>query len=211
MSSTQTSEQNSGAAASHASSSSSKSSADWQKYYDLLVKRRELALKPSNKSKSAAWWNFFDLVLVKDPATGSATNVVLKCTLCDQQLSSSNTSRIAESHLAKGGCSKIKSNAGTAAEVAARLHAKKPVEEVQHQGEVNALERLMAKKRKAETPSVAHAFMKPDQQLKAREALGDFFLEASEAVAVNLVGHPAMLKFCALVGIKPMTRQVTLQ
>ena len=84
-------------------------------------------------------------------------------------------------------------------------------EEVQHTGEVNALERLMAKKRKSETPSVAHAFMKPDQQLKAREALADFFLEASDAVAVNLIGHSALLKFCALVGIKPMTRQVILQ
>ena len=69
--------------------------------------------------------------------------------------------------------------------MADKLHAKKPAEEVQHKGEVNALERLMAKKRKAETPSVAHAFLKPDQQLKAREALADFFLEASEAVAVN--------------------------
>ncbi|DBA89417.1 TPA: hypothetical protein ACH3X1_004052 [Trebouxia sp. C0004] len=49
--------------------------------------------------------------------------------------------------------------------------------------------------------------MRADQQLKAREALADFFLEASEAVAVNLIGHSAMLKFCALVGIKPMTRQ----
>ncbi|DBA92461.1 TPA: hypothetical protein ACH3X1_002694 [Trebouxia sp. C0004] len=49
--------------------------------------------------------------------------------------------------------------------------------------------------------------MRADQQLKAREALADFFLEASEAVAVNLIGHSAMLKFCALVGIKSMTRQ----
>jgi len=53
MSSTQRSEQSEGAAASYASSSS-KSSADWQKYYDVLVKRRDLALKASNKSKSAA-------------------------------------------------------------------------------------------------------------------------------------------------------------
>ena len=68
----------------------------------------------------------------------------------------------------------------------------------------------MAKKRKAETPSVAHAFLKPDQHLKAREALADFFLEASEAVAVNLIGHSSLLKFCALVGVKPMTRQVSL-
>lgn len=151
-----------------------------------------------------------EIVLVKDPVTGTAANVVLKCTLCDQQLSSSNTSRIAESHLVKGGCSKIKCNAGIAAEVADRLHAKKPAEEVQHKGEVNALEMLMARKRKAETSSVAHASMKPDQQLKAREALAGFFLKASEVVAVNLIGHLALLKFCALVGIKPMTRQVSL-
>lgn len=157
MSSTQRSEQSEGAAS--YASRSSRSSADWQKYYDLLVKRRDSALKPSNKSNSAAWWNFFEVVLVKDPVTGTAANVVLKCTLCDQQLSSSNTSRIAESHLVKGGCSKIKCNAGIAAEVADRLHAKKPAEEVQHQGEVNALQRLMAKKRKAETPSIAHSFL----------------------------------------------------
>ncbi|DBA84868.1 TPA: hypothetical protein ACH3X1_005888 [Trebouxia sp. C0004] len=168
MSSTQRSEQSEGAAVSYASSSS-KSSADWQKYYDLLLKCT--ALKPSNKTKSAAWWNFFEIVLVKDVVTGTAANVLLKCTLCDQQLSSSNTSRIAESHLLKGGCPKIKYNAGIAAEVADRLHAKKPAEEVQHKGEVNALERLVAKKRKAETPSVAHAFMRADQQLKTRKHL----------------------------------------
>ena len=210
MPNAQTSELSEGAAASNASSSSCKSSADWQKYHDLLVRRRDLALKPGNKSHSAAWWNFFEVVLVRDPFTGTAANVFLKCTLCNQQLSSSNTSRIAESHLAKGGCSKIKCNAAIAAEVADKLHAKKPGEEVQHKGEVSALERLMAKKRKAETPSVAHAFLKPDQHLKAREALADFFLEASEAVAVNLIGHSSLLKFCALVGVKPMTRQVSL-
>ena len=207
MSSSQATEQNRGAAASQTSSSSTKSCADWQKYYDLLVKRRDAALKPGNKSKSAAWWNFFELVLEKDSVTSSATNVLLKCTLCSQHLSSSNTSRIAESHLAKGGCSKIKCNATIAAEVSDRLHTRKAADEVQHAGEVNALERLMAKKRKAETPSVAHAFMKPEQQLKAREALADFFLEASDAVAVNLIGHSALLKFCGLVGIKPMCRQ----
>ena len=59
MSNAQTSELSEGAAASNASSSSCKSSADWQKYYDLLVRRRDLALKPGNKSHSAAWWNFF--------------------------------------------------------------------------------------------------------------------------------------------------------
>ena len=47
MSSTQRSEQSEGVAASYASSSS-KSSADWQKYYDLLVKRRDTAVNPSN-------------------------------------------------------------------------------------------------------------------------------------------------------------------
>lgn len=111
MSSTQRSEQSEGAAASYASSSS-KSSADWQKYYDLLVKRRDTAVNPSNKAKSAAWWNFFDIVLVKDPVTRTAANVLLKCMLCDQQLSSSNTSRIAESHLLKGGCPKINAMLG---------------------------------------------------------------------------------------------------
>ncbi|DBA79985.1 TPA: hypothetical protein ACH3X1_008188 [Trebouxia sp. C0004] len=162
----QKSEQDEGAAVSYASSNS-KSSADWQKYFDLQGKRRDTALNPSNKTKSAAWWNFFEIVLVKDPVTGPAANVLLKCTLCDQQLSSSNTSRIAESHLLKGGCPKIKCNARIAAEVADRLHAKKPPQEVQHKGEVNALERLVAKKRTAETPSVAHAIMRADQQLKA--------------------------------------------
>ena len=98
MSSSQATEQTpQRAAASHASSSSTKSSADWHKYYDLLVKRREAALKPG-KSKTAAWWNFFEIVLVKDPFTSSPTNVLLKCTLCNQELSSNNTSRIAESH-----------------------------------------------------------------------------------------------------------------
>lgn len=178
-------------------------------YYDLLVKRREGALKPGNKSKSAAWWEFFEVVVLRDPVTTAATNVLLKCTLCEQQLSSSNPTRLADSHLSHGGCLKIKTSAATAAEVADRL-TKKQTEPVQHQGERNALEQLLSKKRKAETPSVAHAFMKPEQQVKAREALGDFFLEASDAVAVNMIGHPSLLRFCNLVGIKPMTRQVNL-
>lgn len=79
MSNAQTSESSEGAAASNAfSRSSCKSSADWQKYYDLLVRRRDLALKPGNKSKSAAWWNFVEVVLVRDPFTGTAANVFLK-------------------------------------------------------------------------------------------------------------------------------------
>ena len=82
MSNTQTSELSDGAAASNASSSSCKSSADWQKYLELLVRRRDLALKPGNKSKSAAWCNFFEVVLVKDPFTGTAASVFLKCPLC---------------------------------------------------------------------------------------------------------------------------------
>ena len=114
MLSSQATQQSESAAASQASSST-KSSADHRKYYDLLVKRREAALKPGSNSKTAAWWKFFEVLLVTDPVTISATNVLLKCLLCHQELSSSNTSRIAESHLAKGGCSKIKSNADVAA------------------------------------------------------------------------------------------------
>ena len=75
MSNAQTSELSEGAAASNASSSSCKSRADWQKYYDLPVRRRDLALKPGNKSHSAAWWNFFEVVLVRDPFTGTAANL----------------------------------------------------------------------------------------------------------------------------------------
>ena len=116
-------EQDHGAAASQTSSSVTKSSAEWYAYYDLLVKRRDAALKPGSKGKPAAWWNFLEIVLEKDLATSMATNVLLKCTLCSQQLSSSNPSRIAESHIAKGGCSKIKSNATIAAEVSDRVQS----------------------------------------------------------------------------------------
>ena len=169
--------QNEGAAASQSSSSTGKSSAEIEKSYSLLVKRRQSALQPGSKGKGAAWWEYFEVKILRDPVTNAATNVLLKCTLCEQQLSSSNPTRIAETHLVKGGCFKIKTSAAIAAAVSDCL-IKQPAEPVQHQGEVNALQVLMSKKRKSETPSVAHAFMKPEQQVKAREALGDFFLEA---------------------------------
>ncbi|KAL0036280.1 hypothetical protein WJX77_000130 [Trebouxia sp. C0004] len=137
MISSQAAAQSEGAAASQASSSTGRSSADLEKHYSLLVKRRETALKPSNKSKGAAWWAYFKVKLLRDPVTDAATNVLLKCTLCEQQLSSSNPTRIAETHLVKGGCLEIKTSAATAATVSDRL-IKQPAEPVQHQGEVNA-------------------------------------------------------------------------
>ncbi|KAL3138247.1 hypothetical protein ABBQ32_006065 [Trebouxia sp. C0010 RCD-2024] len=175
MISSQAAAQGEGAAASQASSSTGKSSADVEKHCSLLLKRRETALKPSTKSKGAAWWDFFEVKILRDPVTNAATNVLLKCTLCEQQLSSNNPTRLAETHLVKGGCLKIKTSAATVATISDRL-IKQPAEPVQHQGEVNALEKLMSKKRRSETPSVAHASMKKEQQVKAREALGDFFL-----------------------------------
>ncbi|DBA91164.1 TPA: hypothetical protein ACH3X1_016019 [Trebouxia sp. C0004] len=45
-----------------------------------------------------------------------AWNVGLKCKICDAFLSSSNPSRIASTHLMKGGCPKIKGDADIATE-----------------------------------------------------------------------------------------------
>ena len=122
--SSQAAAQGEGAAASQASSSTGKSSADLEKHYGLLVKCRETALKPSSKTKGAAWWDFFEVNILRDPVTNAATNVLLKCTLCEQQLSPSNPTRLAETHLVKGGCLKIKACAATAATVSERLISK---------------------------------------------------------------------------------------
>ena len=103
------------------SSGNSKTSEEWLALYSLLCKRRTAALKPGNKSSS--WWKYFDIVLITDPVTSKATNVVLKCLLCKNSLSSSNPSRIADTHLTKGGCPKIKTDVEVAAEVADRLVA----------------------------------------------------------------------------------------
>ncbi|DBA83979.1 TPA: hypothetical protein ACH3X1_006468 [Trebouxia sp. C0004] len=95
----------------------------------------------------------------------------------------------------KGGCPKIKGDADIASEVSEAFQ-KHPVEIGQPQAEVNALQLLMnklLKKRQVAIgpgsvhgqPSAAHAFMSKDQQAKAREALADFFLEGSDAVALN--------------------------
>lgn len=96
------------AAASQSSTAVSKTKEELLSYHSTLKKCREAALKPGGKSKAANWWKYLEVLLVTDPVTNDATNVLLQCFLCNNQLSASNPSRIADSHLAKGGCNKVK-------------------------------------------------------------------------------------------------------
>ncbi len=201
---------------SQTASSDKKTSAECKKYFEVLLERKKAADNGKGKGKPADWWQYLTVILQTDPNDpNEAWNVALKCKFCEAFLSSSNPSRIAGTHLMKGGCPKIKGDADIATEVSEAFR-KHPVESVQPQDEVNALQLLMNKKRKLGQgsvhgqPSAAHAFMSKDQQAKAREALADFFLEGSDAVALNMCEHPALVRFCKLVGVKPLCRKVSI-
>ena len=204
------------ASSSQTSSSDKKTSAEWKRYFEVLLERKKAADNGKGKGKPADWWQHLTVILQTDPNDpNKAWNVALKCKFCDAFLSSSNPSRIASTHLMKGGCPKIKGDADIATEVSEAFQ-KHPIESGQPQAEVNALQLLMNKKRKLGQgsvhgqPSAAHAFMSKDQQAKAREALADFFLEGSDAVALNMCEHPALVRFCKLVGVKPLCRKVSI-
>ncbi|DBA94991.1 TPA: hypothetical protein ACH3X1_002514 [Trebouxia sp. C0004] len=130
---------------SQTSSSGKKTSADWKRYFEVLLERKKAADNGRGKGKPA------------DIATEFS-----------------------------------------------EAFQKHPVESSQPQSEVNALQLLMNKKRKLAIglgsvhgqPFAARAFMSKNQQAKAREALADFFLEGSDAVALNMCEHPVPKGTC---------------
>ena len=71
------------------------------KRYEGLVTVRTKAVK----GKGAWYWTHLEPILVRNPDTGLAKSVKLKCCLCDSVFSASNPSRTASEHLKRGTCS----------------------------------------------------------------------------------------------------------
>jgi osmotically-inducible protein OsmY len=110
------------ASSSQTSSTDKKTSAEWKKYFEVLLERKKAAGKGKGKGKPADWWQYLTVILQTDPSDPEkAWNVALQCQFCEAFLSSSNPSRMASTHLMKGGCPKVRGDADIATEVSAAL------------------------------------------------------------------------------------------
>lgn len=187
------------------SQSSDTASSKVEKRYSELAKRREKALRGTKGT--ARWWKYFDIVCTRDKDSDAMTGVHLLCKLCDTKLSASNESRIADSHLKHAGCSKVKSDPETAATVVAAFVKEGAAPEPADEDEQQILQQVQNKKRKAQ-PSVADVYLSQDKQNALSTAFYDFFLEASDCVAMHSCEHPAVKRFCKMVGIPPLNRKV---
>ena len=134
------------------------------KRFSELEKRREKALKDTKGT--ARWWKFFAVVCTRDKDTDEITAVHLQCSLCDMQLSATNESRIATSHLKNAACSKVSTEPEAAAVVAKAFIKSAESASGQHDpDEQEALAQLQNKKRKASSQSsVADVFLSKEKQ-----------------------------------------------
>ena len=182
----------SGVAPSDSSQTTSDPGSKVAKRFSELEKRREKALKDTRGT--ARWWKFFTVVCTCDKDTDEITAVHLQCSLCDMQLSATNESRIATSHLKNAACSKVKTDPEAAAVVAKAFIKSAESASGQHDpDEQEALAQLQSKKRKASSQSsVADVFLSKEKQQAYTMALYDFFLENSDCVAMQACEHPAL-------------------
>ena len=129
------------------------------KRFSELEKRRAKALKDTKGT--ARWWKFFTVVCTRDKDTDEITAVHLQCSLCDTQLSATNESRIATSHLKNAACSKVKTDPEAAAVVAkAFIKSAESASGQRDPDEQEALAQLQNKTRKASSQSsVAVVFL----------------------------------------------------
>ena len=64
-------------------------------------------------------------------------------------------------------------------------------------------------KRKATQPLIKDVYLSKEKQDNLTMALYDFFLESSDCVALHVCEHTALQKFCALAGLPPLNRKVS--
>ena len=123
-------------------------------------------------------------------------------------MSASNESRIADTHLTHAGCSKVKSvPETTTTEIVAFITEADAAPEPADEDEQQTLQQVQNKKRKAQ-PSLADVYLSQDKQNALSAAIYDFFLEASDCVAMHSCEHPALKRFCKIIGIPPLNRKV---
>lgn len=181
-----------------------------EKRYAELSRRRANAL--SDAKGTARWWKFLEVMRKVDTESEETLAVWLRCVLCQAELSASNESRIATSHLKKAGCSKVKATPDLALEVlaafgpAADSAASETAPDVTEEEALQQLDR----KRKASQPLIKDVYLSKEKQEDLTMALYDFFLESSDCVAMHVCEHPALKKFCKLAGLPPLNRKVSI-
>ncbi len=79
-----------------------------EKRFVELSRRRTNAL--NDAKGTARWWKFLEVLRKTDPVSEETIAVQLRCLLCQTELSASNESRIATSHLRNAGCCKVQAS-----------------------------------------------------------------------------------------------------
>ena len=163
------------------------------------------------KPGSAAWWRYLWPVLVLEEETGKAIDLKLSCLLCDSTFSASNESRIDGTHLNGGACSAWKHNDDLAHEIALAFltPAEQPHAAADKTNETGHLDEPAEKKRKVQSTVFDFAVTK-EQEAQIKQCIGNWFMEASDAMAPHAIEHPRANELFKRLGCQPVTRQVTI-
>ena len=181
-----------------------------EKRFVELSRRRTNAL--SDAKGTARWWKFLEVLRKTDPVSEETIAVQLRCLLCQTELSASNESRIATSHLRNAGCSKVKASPDLALAVLAafgKAAENAAPESTPDATDEEALQQL-DKKRKANQPLIKDVYLSKEKQEDLAMALYDFFLECSDCVAMHVCEHPSLKRFCSKAGLPPLNRKVSI-
>ena len=139
------------------------------------------------------------------------TGVKLQCVKCNSLLSSSNPSRIADTHIKAAGCKAIKQNAELGQEVADALVKRKTPADAIDVDDDAALEDFQqtVAKTSAKQTNIKSFGLNKEQSNQFRKAVATFFLEASDCVAMHAVDHPAFKQIFQMLNVAPVCRQVS--
>ncbi|KAL3150367.1 hypothetical protein ABBQ32_000206 [Trebouxia sp. C0010 RCD-2024] len=139
----------------------------------------------SDAKGTARWWRFLEVLHKTDPVSEGTIAVQLRCLLCQPELSASNESRIATSHLRNAGYSKVKASPDLALAVLAafgKAADNAAPESTPDATDEEALQQL-DKKRRANHPLIKDVYLSQEKQEDLTMALHGFFLERSDCVA----------------------------
>ena len=138
------------------------------------------------KPGSAAWWRYFRPMLGRDR---QATDVKLSCLLCGSTCNASNESRIDGTHLNSGACSAVKHDDELA------LAFLTPAEQPQGLAAAGKIDETAQPDEPAEKKRKVHFLVfdfavTKEQQAEIRKCIGNWFMEASDAMAPHAIEHP---------------------
>ena len=118
-------------------------------------------------------------------------------------MSASNESRTADTYLTHAGCSKVKSVPTTV--IVAFITEADAAPEPADEDEQQTLQQVQNKKRKLSLQWLMFTSVRTSRMPSLRPS---FFLEASDCVAMHSCEHPALKRFCKMIGIPPLNRKV---